>query len=285
MREEATVQELLREGQAALTALDSARLDADLLLGHTLGCSRVDLICRREAAVPAALAARYRTLLAGRAEGRPMAYLLGRQEFWSLDLAVSEAVLVPRPETELLVSLALARCPVDQTCAVLDLGTGSGAIALAVASERPRATVVALDRSAAAVAQAEANRARLGLDNVRCMTGNWLTGISQTFDLIMSNPPYIAEGDPALAGEGLCFEPRSALVAGADGLADLRIIANAANARLQPGGWLLLEHGARQGAAVRELLEKAGFTCISTTRDLADHERVTLGQREASCNG
>lgn len=285
MREEATVQSLLREGHAALSALDSARLDADLLLGHTLGCSRVDLICRREAEVPAALAARYRTLLAGRVEGRPMAYLLGHQEFWSLDLAVSEAVLVPRPETELLVSLALAHCPADQPSRVLDLGTGSGAIALAVASERPQATVVALDRSAAAVAQAEANRARLGLDNVSCRTGDWLQGISQTFDLIVSNPPYIEEGDPVLAGPGLCFEPRSALVAGADGLADLRIIATAAGERLMPGGWLLLEHGARQGAAVRDLLAQAGFTCISTTRDLADHERVTQGQKEASCHG
>jgi len=279
------VQSLLREGQTVLAALDSARLDAELLLGATLGCSRVDLICRRTDLVTTALAQQYRAQLAARAEGQPLAYLLGHQEFWSLDFAVSEAVLVPRPDTELLVSLALAHCPEDRPCAVLDLGTGSGAIALAIAHERPQAEVLAVDRSASALAVAEANRGRLGLSNVTCQEGDWCSGLARGFDLIVSNPPYIEEGDPVLAGPGLRFEPRMALAAGADGLADLRIIAATAGERLLPGGWLLLEHGASQGAAVRSLLAVAGFTHISTARDLADHERVTLGQKEAAFDG
>jgi len=281
----ASVQSLLREGQIVLAGLDSARLDAELLLGATLGCGRVDLICRRDEVVAERLAQHFHAQLAARAEGRPMAYLLGHQEFWSLNLAVSDAVLVPRPDTELLVSLALAHCPEDRPCAVLDLGTGSGAIALALAHERPLADVLAVDRSASALAVAEANRKRLGLSNVTCQEGDWCRGLSRGFDLIVSNPPYIEEGDPVLAGPGLRFEPRMALAAGADGLADLRIIAGSAGARLLPGGWLLLEHGAAQGAAVRSLLAAAGFIRISTARDLADHERVTLGQKEAAPHG
>jgi len=281
----ASVQSLLREGQVVLAGLDSARLDAELLLGATLGCGRVDLICRHTDPVTTTLAQQYRAQLAARAEGRPLAYLLGHQEFWSLDLAVSEAVLVPRPDTELLVSLALAHCPEDRPCAVLDLGTGSGAIALALAHERPLADVLAVDRSTSALAVAEANRKRLGLANVTWREGDWCSGLSGRFDLIVSNPPYIEEDDPVLAGPGLRFEPRMALAAGADGLADLRIIAANAGERLLPGGWLLLEHGATQGPAVRSLLADAGFTHVSTARDLAEHERVTLGQREAASHG
>lgn len=282
---EASVQLLLREGQVVLAALDSARLDAELLLGETLGCSRVDLICRRDEVVARHLAQHYRAQLAARAEGRPMAYLLGHQEFWSLDLEISDAVLVPRPDTELLVSLALAHCPADRPCAVLDLGTGSGAIALALAHERPLADVLAVERSAPALAVAEANRRRLGLANVTCREGNWCSGISRRFDLIVSNPPYLEEDDPVLIGPGLRFEPRSALAAGTDGLADLRIIVANAGERLVPGGWLLLEHGAAQAAAVRSLLAAAGFTRISTARDLAEHERVTQAQKEAVSHG
>jgi release factor glutamine methyltransferase len=213
-----------------------------------------------------------------RLAGEPVAYLTGWREFWSLELEVTPDVLVPRPETELLVERTLAAIAGLVRPAVLDLGTGSGAIALAVATERADAAVTATDASPAALAVARRNATRLGLANLRFFAGDWFAPVAaERFDAIVSNPPYVAEGDAALAG--LAHEPRSALVTGPDALAALAAVTAGAAARLAPGGRLLLEHGTAQGAAVRALLAAAGFERIETRRDLAGHERVTEGAR------
>jgi release factor glutamine methyltransferase len=213
-----------------------------------------------------------------RLAGEPVAYLTGRREFWSLDLEVTPDVLVPRPETELLVERALAVLAGVQAPAVLDLGTGSGAIALAIASTRPDAAVTATDASPAALAVAERNARRLGISNVSFRAGDWYAALDRgRFDVILSNPPYVAAGDPALAA--LAHEPLRALVAGPDGLAALAAVAAGARERLRPGGWLLVEHGAGQGAAVRDLLTRAGLASVATRADLAGHERASEGTR------
>jgi release factor glutamine methyltransferase len=202
--------------------------------------------------------------------------LRGTQGFWTLELEVTPDVLVPRPETELLVELTLAR--MGEHGALVDLGTGSGAIALALKSERPGWQITATDRSAAALAVATRNAARLGLD-VECLHGDWYAPLAgRRFDVIVSNPPYVAPDDPCLAGDGLRHEPRTALAAAEAGLADLAVIVAGAAAHLLPGGWLLLEHGTTQGESVRALLTQAGFTAVETHTDLAGHPRVTLGQ-------
>ena len=228
-----------------------------------------------EAEVADALAAQFEALLARRQAGEPLAYLLGRWSFWDMDLAVSPAVLIPRPETELLVELALARLP-QAAARVADLGTGSGAIALALARERPGWQLLAVDYSAAALAVAEANRRALGVPNATALRSDWCAALADAaFDAIVSNPPYIEADDPHLAA--LAHEPLSALASGADGLADIRRIAAEAPRCLVPGGWLLLEHGWEQGAAVRAILEAAGFARVQTHRDLEQRDRVTLG--------
>ena len=207
-----------------------------------------------------------------------MAYITGRQGFWSLELEVTPATLIPRAETELLVELALARLPCDTACSVADLGTGSGAIALAIASERPLAKVVATDASAAALAVAQRNAARLGITHVRFAQGDWLAPLAgQAFDLIVSNPPYIEAADPHLGEGDLRFEPATALASGADGLDAIRRIVHAAPAHLDPGGWLLFEHGWNQGEASRALLAGAGYAEVFTARDLERRERVSGG--------
>jgi len=213
-----------------------------------------------------------------RLAGEPVAYLTGRREFWSLELEVTPDVLVPRPETELVVDLALAAIAGVKRPAVLDLGTGSGAIALAIASARRDAAVTATDASAAALALARRNAGRLGLTNVRFVEGSWYEPLAGgRFDAIVSNPPYVAAGDPALAA--LAAEPRLALVAGADGLDALAVVAGGAPSHLARGGRLVVEHGTAQGAAVRELLRAAGLADVGTHRDLAGHERATEGAR------
>lgn len=253
--------------------------DAALLLAHALGKSRSWLFAHADDALGEAEAARFDVLLARRAAGEPVAYLTGWRGFWTLELAVTPATLVPRPETELLVDLALARLPVDAPVRVADLGTGSGAIALAIASERPRAQVLATDASSAALDVARGNAARNGIGNVAFRLGSWLQPLGEdTFDLIASNPPYIAEGDPHLARGDLRFEPAMALSCGADGLDAIRVIVRDAPACLRPGGWLLLEHGWEQGDAVRALLAAAGFADVATERDLAQRDRVSLGR-------
>lgn len=265
-------------------ALRAARLridptDAELLLAHVLGASRTWLFAHARDDLPPEPRARFESLVARRAEGEPVAYLVGRRGFWSLDLQVTPATLIPRPETELLVELALERLPADRMLRVADLGTGSGAIALAIARERPQAKVVATDASADALAIARGNAARHGLDNVVFREGRWFAPLAgERFDLVASNPPYVADGDAHLEQGDLRYEPRSALAAGPDGLDDVRIIVADARGHLAAGGWLLLEHGLDQGDAVRTLLDAAGFTQVATRQDLEGRDRVTLGQ-------
>ncbi|MGE4367798.1 peptide chain release factor N(5)-glutamine methyltransferase [Thermomonas sp.] len=270
----ATVAGLLRIQAAGIDPVDG-----ELLLAEALGRSRSWLYAHPEAPVPAPARARFGALLARRQAGEPVAYLLGRQGFWSLELEVGPATLIPRPETERLVELALARLPAGQPLRVADLGTGSGAIALALARERPQARIVATDASAEALAVARRNAERLGLVQVEFRTGDWLAPLrGERFDLIVSNPPYIALGDPHLAQGDLRFEPPMALASGADGLDAIRVIVRDADRHLRPGGWLLLEHGWNQGAAVRALLEAAGFVEVATGRDLEGRERISLGR-------
>jgi release factor glutamine methyltransferase len=266
----------LRERLAG--ASPTAALDAELLVARVLGTGRAALAADPGRALAPEELFALESFARRRLAGEPVAYLTGRREFWSLDLEVTPDVLVPRPETELLVERALAAIAGLARPGVLDLGTGSGAIALAIASARPDATVTAADRSAAALAVARRNAARLGFANVKFVEGDWFAPFAGArFDAIVANPPYVAAGDPALAA--LAHEPRTALVAGKDGLEALAAIASGADAHLAPGGTLLLEHGADQGAAVRDLLRAAGFTDIETRRDLAGHERASKGAR------
>ncbi len=254
--------------------------EAALLLAHVLGRDRGWLYAHGDAAVPVEAAARFDALVARRAAGEPVAYLVGRRGFWRFDLAVTPDTLVPRPETELLVELALARIPVDAGTRVADLGTGSGAIALAIAQERPLATVVATDRSAGALEVARGNAAALGVGNVLFRAGDWLQPLAgERFDVIASNPPYIADDDAHLRQGDLRFEPRDALASGVDGLDAIRAIVRDAPAHLRPGGWLLFEHGWEQSEAARTLLHAAGFAGVETHRDLEGRDRVTLGRR------
>jgi len=211
-----------------------------------------------------------------RRDGEPVAYITGHRGFWTLDLEVTPATLIPRPETELLVELALAR--MTPKANVADLGTGSGAIALAMARECPTASVVATDASIDALAVAERNATKHGIRNVRFAHGDWLAPLAgERFDLIVSNPPYIEADDPHLGQGDLRFEPASALASGADGLDDIRRIVAQARDHLAPGGWLLMEHGWNQGAAVRAVLSAAGYRDVLTVQDLEQRDRVSGG--------
>ena len=255
----------------------SARLDAELLLEYVTGLSRTDFRAAPERALPAAAGWSFQQLIRRRLQGEPVAYIRGHQEFWSLLLEVSPAVLIPRPETELVVERTLALLRPDAK-EVADLGTGSGAIALAVASERPSLQVTAVDASADALEIARRNAARLQLGNVHFERGSWFTPFAgRRFDVVAANPPYIARGDSNLAADVGRFEPEIALVAGATGLEAIEQIVAQAAAHLQPGGWLVLEHGWTQAAAVRERLVRSGFAHVRSHADLAGHERVTEG--------
>lgn len=251
------------------------RLDAQLLLCAVLSQPRSWLIGHDQDVLTADQSQAYDHLAARRAQGEPLAYLLGEKEFHGLMLQVGPGVLVPRPDTEVLVEWALELLPLDKPCQVLDLGTGSGAIALALQHQRPRAQVTAVDASPAALAVAQANARRHDLP-VRFLEGSWLAPVAgQMFDLIVSNPPYIAEGDPHLAD--LQHEPLEALTAGPDGLADLKQIIPQARGSLRPGGWLLLEHGYDQRAAVQALMRQAGWQQVNTRFDLGGRARCTGG--------
>ncbi|AZF51208.1 Peptide chain release factor N(5)-glutamine methyltransferase [Pseudomonas sp. R4-34-07] len=257
----------------------TARLDAELLLAAALGKSRSYLHTWPEKIVSSEHALTFAGYLQRRRGGEPVAYILGQQGFWKLDLEVAPHTLIPRPDTELLVETALELLPATPA-QVLDLGTGSGAIALALASERPMWQVTAVDRVLEAVALAERNRQRLHLNNAVVLTSHWFGALQgDTYDLIISNPPYIAANDPHLAAGDVRFEPASALVAGDDGLDDLRLIIKQAPAHLNAGGRLLLEHGYDQASAVRELLLSEGFEEVHSRIDLGGHERITLGRR------
>jgi release factor glutamine methyltransferase len=263
---------------AATLAGDEAMREAELLLQHALDRPRAWLFAHADDMIDAAAAARFRSLVTRRAAGEPLAYVTGHREFWSLDLVVSPDVLIPRAETELLVELALQRIPPAAECDVADLGTGSGAIALAIARERPRARVLASDSSSAALAVARGNAARLAVGNIEFAQGDWCAALGgRRFELIVSNPPYIAAADRNLGQGDLRFEPQAALASGADGLDAIRAIVEAAPAYLKPAGWLLLEHGFEQGRAVRERLEKSGFVEVFTALDLEQRERVSGG--------
>ena len=254
------------------------RLDAELLLAQALGKSRGYLHTWPERELEASQLERFQAALARRRSGEPVAYILGRQGFWSLDLDVASHTLIPRPDTELLVETALALLPATPL-QVLDLGTGTGAIALALACERPAWQVTGVDRVAEAVALAQGNGIRLQLANARFAESCWFSALAgQRFQLIVSNPPYIAAADPHLSQGDVRFEPSSALVAGIDGLDDIRLIIEQAPEHLLAGGWLLLEHGFDQAEAVRELLVQRGFATVESRRDLGGHQRISLGQ-------
>jgi len=272
----ATLGELLARAAELAAVSASPRLDLELLLCAAANCSRTLLYAHPETPLTDAQEQDFARLFARRKHGEPMAYILGEREFWSLPLRVTPATLIPRPETELLVELAL-ELVTEPRARVLDLGTGSGAIALALAHERPGWQITGVDRSAAALAVAETNRAALALANVRLRTGDWLAGTRGRYHLIVANPPYVDPADPHLDQGDVRFEPRAALVAAAQGLADLRAIAAAAPEHLLPGGWLLLEHGADQGAAVRALCAVA-LEQVRSWRDLSGHERASGGR-------
>lgn len=267
----------VREALQAARAAGVDRLDAQLLLSHRLAKPRAWLIAHDEAELAPADAEAFCAAIARRAAGEPLAYLVGEREFRGLRLQVSPAVLVPRPETEHLVDWALALAPPGAR--VADLGTGSGAIALALRHARPDLALTATDASEDALAVARANAQRLGLP-VRFGAGSWWTPLAgQRFELVVSNPPYIAAGDPHLAA--LAHEPQQALTPGGDGLDALRAIVAGGPAHMAAGGWLLLEHGHDQGPAVRDLLDAGGFAAVETRRDLAGLERCTGGRLAA----
>ncbi|HEX6994223.1 MAG TPA: peptide chain release factor N(5)-glutamine methyltransferase [Gammaproteobacteria bacterium] len=265
----------VRAATAALErASDTPRLDAELLVAHAVPAARSAVIAFPERLLAADAARRLAALVARRAAGEPLAYLVGRKEFRSLDLVVGPAVLVPRPETEHLVEAALARLDGVASPAVLDLGTGSGAIALAIKAERPDAQVVAVDASAAALDVARANGACLGLD-VDWRRSDWFSAVRDlTFDAIVCNPPYVASGDPHLAE--LVHEPRAALDGGPDGLDAIRAVLHDAPARLRHGGVLLVEHGSDQQTDVAGLAAAAGFDVVERGRDLAGRDRYVV---------
>ncbi|MEO1204173.1 MAG: peptide chain release factor N(5)-glutamine methyltransferase, partial [Pseudomonadota bacterium] len=260
---------------------ESPRLDAEILLGRSIDMPRSYLFAHPEDELDEAAVERLEQTVARRLAGEPMAYITGIKEFWSMELMVTPATLVPRPETEILVERALQEMPRRAEFEVLDLGTGSGAVALAIARERRLSSVTAIDQSADAVRVAEHNARMHDLDNVICLQGDWTEPVrDQRFDIVVSNPPYVADDDPALAT--LAAEPRAALAAGADGLDAIRRLAAECVAITRPGGWLVLEHGSDQADAVAAELEANGWQAIDIRRDYAGLDRVTAAKRPAA---
>jgi release factor glutamine methyltransferase len=263
---------------AALLNSEEATLDAQLLLQHVLNVNRAWLISHENDALQANIHAAFETLLKRRLNGEPIAYILGYREFYGLKLQVTADTLIPRPDTETLVEAALAKTPQNQTSKILDLGTGTGAVALAIAKHRPQALVTAVDASDAALNIAQENAQNLDIKNINFCHSNWFEALqNQTFDVIVSNPPYIEQNDVHLSQGDLRYEPISALVSGQDGLDDIRKIIDSASHHLNPRGLLMLEHGYNQAEGVAMLLRDAGFKGIDTLKDLGGNNRVTLG--------
>ncbi|MEA3276925.1 MAG: peptide chain release factor N(5)-glutamine methyltransferase [Pseudomonadota bacterium] len=276
-----TIDSALREAARRLALLPHAepRLEAELLLAQATGLRREQLFAWPERAVPAEALAHFRTLVERRRRGEPVAYLRGHQAFWALDLLVTPDTLIPRPETELLVELALEQLPVGEPLLIIDAGTGSGAVAAAIAGERPGWTLIAIEHSAGAACVARQNLRRWTPGNAQLLRGDWLAPIRRRCAHgIISNPPYVPDSDPHLEQGDLPFEPRSALAGGADGLDAIRRLAAQAVIRLRPGGLIALEHGFDQGRAVRRILAERGYERIETRRDLAGLDRATFGR-------
>jgi release factor glutamine methyltransferase len=275
-----TIKTLLDSAAARLAATsDSARLDAELLLAQALGGSRSQLRAQPEQLIDEAAQCGFERLLSARLQGIPLAYIAGELEFWSLPFKLTRETLIPRPDTELLVQTALECIPADAAWKIADLGTGSGAIALAIASERLLCRVIATDVSRATLDVARENAAHLGLGNIEFRCGDWFAPLSGArYNLVVSNPPYVREGDPHLDEDGVRFEPRRALVSGPDGLDAIRHIIGQSPAHLLPDSWLLLEHGYDQAETVRALFAAQNFNNVRSVQDLSGHERVTLGQ-------
>jgi|SaaInlStandDraft_4_1057021.scaffolds.fasta_scaffold01003_6 release factor glutamine methyltransferase len=272
------IKELLSQARNALTDSDTAQLDAELLLSHQLNKSRTWLHTWPDELIAKESARAFNQLILRRQNGEPIAHIIGKQSFWSLELKVTAETLIPRPDTELLVEEALSTIPDDHPCTIADLGTGSGAIALAIASERPNALITATDQSEAALQIAAENAAAHQLSNVTFKQGSWFEPLQQQpFDLILSNPPYIAEGDPHLSQGDVRFDPDSALSSGSSGLDDLQQIISEAPQHLKTEGRLIVEHGYDQGKAVRSLFEQHHYRTVTTRRDLAGAERISYG--------
>ncbi len=282
------INDTLRDARKKLKETgDSAQLDAEILLAHVLECNRTYLHTWPEKLLSSDQQTQFQLLITRRGAGEPIAYITGQREFWDMTLQVSPDTLIPRPETEHLVELALEKIPQDSQWRIADLGTGSGAIALAIAKERPHCKLVATDTSAAALTVAESNARQLGVKNVTFVEGHWLEPFDrqrkgqqegQQFEIIVSNPPYIHPDDQHLGQGDLRFEPAQALRSSPDGLADIRAIAEAARKHLVSPGWLILEHGYDQGSIVKKTLETLGYSQISTMADLAKNERVSIGK-------
>jgi release factor glutamine methyltransferase len=272
----------LEAARQRLAAHPAAQLEAELLLAHALESPRSFLYSNPELELPRKRQSHFHSLVRRRARGEPIAYIIGEREFWSLPLRVTPDVLIPRPETELVVETALQLVPADAHWRLADLGTGSGAIALALASERRLCEVHATEASRAALQVARTNARRLGLGTVKFHRGSWAEPLVGRFELIASNPPYVAADDPHLHNGDCRFEPHSALTPGTDALGAIRAVADQAVPRLADSGWLVLEHGPDQGESVRRILASAGLVDTGTRRDLLGHDRVTLGQRVAA---
>jgi release factor glutamine methyltransferase len=270
-------QTLSQEAESELLSI--LRLEAEILLAHCLNRSRTSLRTWPEQTLSADQLSQFKDLIRRRQAGEPIAYLTGQREFWDISLKVNDATLIPRSDTELLVERALDMIPTTQPWQIADLGTGSGAIALVIAKHRPHCQIIATDASPAALQVATENRDALGINNVIFQESNWFASLSaQVFQLIVSNPPYVAENDPHLSQGDLRFEPQTALTSGLDGLNDLRDIIQHSPLHLTPGGWLLVEHGYQQSTAVMDLFQAAGFNRIQCYHDAGQRERVTKGQ-------
>lgn len=274
-----SIKNLLADARQKLAGSPSAGIDAEVLLAFVLETGRSFLYANPELQPPHQRVVAFRRLVGQRAKGHPVAYLTGYCEFWSLQIKVSPAVLIPRPETELLVETALAKIPAGTAWRIADLGTGSGAIALALAAEKRCCQIHATDISEAALEVARGNAERHGFDQISFYHGSWAEPLRDQFDLVVSNPPYVSDDDPHLGQGDLRYEPRVALTPGGDGLDAIKEIARASSRLLVRGGWLMFEHGWDQGPASRRVLKDKGFVSINTLQDLQGHERVTMGER------